>query len=217
MNRMIKFSTVLLAGAALIVLVVQGISSSQEGAEFVGAAKCKICHNKAESGAQFTVWQKAGHSQAYATLATEEAKAAGKKLGIEDPQKSAKCLKCHSTAYFFSETPVKNIELKKDGTPRLAVEEGVGCESCHWAGSLYEPKKVMESYEASIKAGMNPNPEATCVKCHNSESPTWKADRYTLANGTKVGFDYAQAYEKIKHPNPLMADARAKRKADTKK
>jgi Fe-S-cluster-containing dehydrogenase component len=216
MNSMLKYSLVVGAVVIMVVLVGQGITSSQEAAQFVGAAKCKICHNKPESGEQFATWQKAGHSKAFATLATEAALATGKKLGIDDPQKSPKCLKCHSTAYFFSETPVKNIELKKDGTPRLAVEEGVGCESCHWAGSLYEAKKVMESFDASVKGGMNPKPEESCVKCHNADNPNWDPNRYTLKDGTKSGFDYAQAYEKIKHPNPLMAEARAKRKAGTK-
>lgn len=220
--KTISNSTALVLTALFgLIIVSQGVLSEEEESsttlEFVGGLKCKICHNKAESGQQFAVWSKVPHSQAYAALATPKAKEVATKLGIEDPQKSGKCLKCHSTAYFFTEQKVTNIALKKDGSPRLAVEEGVSCESCHWAGSLYQPKKVMESFEASLKAGMNPHPEESCVKCHNKDNPNWDPQKYTLKDGTKAGFDFDQAFEKIKHPNPLMAAARAKRKAETKK
>ena len=209
---------------ALLVLFIfgPGVLSQEEeesstAIEFVGAAKCKICHNKVESGAQFAVWSKANHSQAFAALATPKAKETAKAMGIEDPQKSGKCLKCHSTAYFFTEQKVTNIALKKDGSPRLAAEEGISCESCHGAGSIYQKKKTMEVFDASVKAGMNAHPENSCVKCHNADNPNWDPQKYTLNDGTKTGFDYAQAFEKTKHPNPLMAAARAKRKAETKK
>ncbi|MGH8014801.1 MAG: cytochrome c family protein [Candidatus Zixiibacteriota bacterium] len=206
--------------AAAVVLglafFLETVFSGEEEINFVGANKCKICHNKAEEGAQFDIWSKVNHSQAYIRLASPEAKEAGKKLGIDDPQKSPKCLKCHSTVYNWTEQPVKNIDVKKDGSPRLSVEEGVSCESCHWAGSLYQPKKIMEDFDASVKAGMNPHPEESCVKCHNQESPSWKNDRFSLADGTKVGFDFKQAYEKIKHPNPKLEAAKAAKKATGK-
>lgn len=216
MNKLSNHLTIILSAALALILVGRGMSLGEGEIQFVGADKCKICHNKPESGAQFATWQKAKHSQAYATLATEKAKTQAKALGIEDPQKSPKCLKCHSTVYFFSETPVKNIDVKKDGTPRLVVEDGVSCESCHGAGSVYQAKKVMEDFDASVKAGLNPHPEENCVKCHNKDNPNWDSQKYTLKDGTKNGFDYVQAYEKIKHPNPLMAEARAKRKAAAK-
>lgn len=211
-----KLITVALAISGLFFFW-QSVSSVEEEIKFVGADKCKICHNKAEDGAQYDVWSKANHSQAFTILASTAAKEAGKKLGIDDPQKSPKCLKCHSTIYQWTETPVKNIDVKKDGTPRLTIEEGVSCESCHGAGSKYQPKKIMEDFAASVKSGMNPNPEKSCVKCHNNESPSWKNDRYTLADGTKVGFDFAQAWEKIKHENPKLAAAKAARKEAVKK
>jgi hypothetical protein len=45
----------------------------------------------------------------------------------------------------------------------------------------------------------------SCAQCHNDQSPTWKADRYTTKDGRKVGFDPDQAYPKIKHENPKAA------------
>lgn len=213
MKTLFNKITITLAAALGLIFFLETVFSGEETKNFVGADKCKICHNKAEDGSQYDIWSKANHSHAFEILATPEAKETAKKLGIEDAQESPKCLKCHSSVYQWSETPVKNIEMKKDGTPRLTVEEGVSCESCHGAGSLYSPKKIMEDFDLSVKAGMNPKPEESCLKCHNSESPSWKNDRYTLADGTKVGFDFKQAYEKIKHPNPRVQAAKAAKKA----
>jgi len=217
MNSKIVKTTISLTLVLVPAFFWQSVFSGQDEIKFVGAGKCKICHNKAEDGAQFDIWSKANHSNAFEVLGTPEAKETAKKMGIEDAQKSPKCLKCHSTVYNWTEQPVKNIEMKKDGSPRLTVEEGVSCESCHWAGSLYSPKKIMEDYEASVKAGMNQNPQESCVKCHNEESPGWNKEKYTLADGTKVGFDFAQAWEKIKHPNPKLVPIKAARKAADKK
>src|SRR3989338_4718015 len=73
--------------------------------EFIGANKCKMCHQKPEQGEQYRKWQESKHAHALDSLATPEAKEVAKKLGIENPQTSGKCLKCHSTAYWFSEPP----------------------------------------------------------------------------------------------------------------
>ena len=197
--------------AALVLLIWQGVPSGEECPKFVGAKKCKMCHKKKEVGEQYKIWSEARHSEAFELLASENAHKVAAKLGIDNPQKSGKCLKCHATAYFFSEELATNIAVSKKGKPRLTVEEGVGCESCHWAGSAYQKKKIMKDFDASVKAGMNPSPEKNCIKCHNDQNPTWNAEKYTLEDGTKAGFDFDQAWEKIKHPNPKLAAERAKK------
>lgn len=170
--------------------------------DFVGAKKCKMCHKKPATGAQYIKWQEAQHSKAFETLASDEAKAVAKELGIEDPQKSGKCLQCHSTAYNHTETLAKNIGTKKSGEPLLTVEEGVSCESCHSAGADYKKKKVMKDYDLSVTNGMNPEPKKECLNCHNDKNPTWDNTKYKLADGTTSGFDFDQAWEEIKHPIP---------------
>jgi Zn finger protein HypA/HybF involved in hydrogenase expression len=170
--------------------------SAQTGdpSKLVGTKKCAMCHKKEATGNQYGVWQSKAHAKAFEVLATEEAKAIGAKLGVEDPQSSGKCLKCHSTAYFFTE------ELQ---TTEVSLENGVSCQSCHGPGADYKKKSVMESHEDSIANGMiYPAKEKSCTKCHNDTGPTWDPKRYTLPDGSTSGFDVNQAYEKIKHERP---------------
>ena len=149
--------------------------------EFTGAKKCSMCHKKAESGDQYGIWLETKHAKAMESLGTPEAKEIAAKLGIDDPKISGKCVKCHSTAYWFSEEKV---------TEAIPVEEGVSCESCHGAGKDYMKKSIMQSREEAIANGLLIPDETTCVKCHNSEAPTFK------------GFDFKEKWEKIKHPTP---------------
>jgi hypothetical protein len=152
---------------------------------YVGATKCKICHKKEESGAQFVKWEESAHASAYETLASPEAMEIGKKLEIEKPQESEKCLRCHVTAY--------GVEAELLGS-KYSMEDGVGCESCHGAGGDYYKKKTMAAIVAGeIEAdsvGLVRPTQETCKGCHNDKSPTFK------------GFDFDKYWAKIAHPWP---------------
>ena len=176
-------------------IALNGVAAERDATLLVGLKSCAMCHKKADSGDQFGKWQSSPHAKAYEMLAGPEAKAAGAKVGVAEPQKSGKCLKCHSTAYSFTE------EVKAD-TTKVIVEDGVTCESCHGPGKNYKAKATMEDQKLSIAGGMISPATASCTLCHNDQSPSWKADRYTTKDGKKVGFDPEQAYEKIKHPDP---------------
>jgi Zn-finger protein len=172
------------------------LGQTGDPAKLISIKKCAMCHKKDDKGNQYGKWQAMGHAKAYETLGTEEAKAVGTKLGIDDPQSSGKCLKCHSTAYFFTE---------ERQTEEITLENGVSCQSCHGPGADYKKKSIMESLEQSIANGMvHPAKEKSCTLCHNDTSPTWNPDRYTLPSGEKTGFDVEQAYEKIKHERPAQ-------------
>jgi Zn finger protein HypA/HybF involved in hydrogenase expression len=188
-------TTIIIQSIGLAVLFASSVlGQTGDPAKLISIKKCAMCHKKDDKGNQYGKWQSMGHAKAYERLATEEAKAVGAKLGIDNPQTSGKCLKCHSTAYFFTE------ELQ---TEEVSVENGVSCQSCHGPGADYKKKSVMESREESIANGMvYPAKEKSCTLCHNDTSPTWKADRYTTASGEKVGFDVEQAYEKVQHERP---------------
>ncbi len=180
---------VLVAGCVALT----SMGQSEDPAKLIGTKKCAMCHKKDDTGNQFGKWQAAQHSKAYEVLASEEAKATAAKLGIDDPQSSGACLKCHSTAYYFTE------ELKSDA---VALEDGISCESCHGPGADYKKKSIMQNHDDAVANGMVADAKTRCVLCHNDQNPTWNPERYTLADGSKSGFDLEQAYEKIKHENP---------------
>ncbi len=114
-------------------------------------------------------------------LASEESKAIGKEMGIEDPQKADECLKCHLTGHG---------EAAEAFGPKYTPDEGVGCEACHGPGSLYKKRKVMKDQAASLKVGLKIPDEKVCKECHNEESPKYE------------GFDFEEMVKKIAHAKP---------------
>lgn len=180
----------LIAGLGFLLLVpLAPLASSQAAAEnaFVGAEKCKMCHNAPAKGAQFTRWAESRHAKAYQTLAGEEAKKLAAARGIADPQKAPECLKCHVTG---QGAPANLL------TDKYKAEEGVSCESCHGAGGAYWKMEIMKDRAKSMAAGLEIPTEKTCARCHNAESPTFK------------GFDYKAKAAVIAHPNPQRAAAK---------
>lgn len=176
-------------------VVVVSAEGERDASLYVGLKSCRMCHKKDESGNQVQKWLDGPHSKAYATLAGKEAKESAAKLGIDDPQKSPKCLKCHSTVYNFTE------EVKTD---KVDLTDGVACESCHGPGANYKSKTVMKDRDQCIEKGMIYPATKSCTLCHNDSAPSWKPDRYTTKDGKKTGFDVEQAYKKIEHPNPNL-------------
>ena len=53
-----------------------------DASKYIGTKKCKMCHKKDETGAQFAKWQGGPHAKTFEVLGTVEAKAVAKKLGI---------------------------------------------------------------------------------------------------------------------------------------
>jgi len=173
-------------GTAVLALVSWSVAWSADAPAhaFVGAEKCKMCHNSPAKGAQFAKWGETKHAKALATLGTEEAKKVAAAKGIADPQKAAECLRCHVTG---AGAPKEKL------TDKYKVEEGVSCESCHGPGGDYWKMDVMKDRAKSVAAGMVLPTEETCKVCHNPESPSFKA------------FDFKTALAQIAHPNPQTA------------
>ena len=62
---------------------------------YVGSASCKMCHNKVEKGAQYSIWEAGSHATAFETLKSEESAKIAKEKGIEiEAWKAPECLKC---------------------------------------------------------------------------------------------------------------------------
>ena len=177
-----KRSAIYIIGLSLAITVACA-AAERDPANYVGVKTCGICHKKDDVGNQLGIWEKGPHAKAFATLGTPEAKEVGKKAGVDDPQKSGKCLKCHSTAYNFTESVA---------TEKIKPEDGVTCESCHGPGKKYMPKSTMEDRAKAIAAGMIYPATESCKLCHNPESPNFK------------GFDEKAMVEKIAHPDPKV-------------
>lgn len=151
MKKSILLKTLVALGVFLIV----GNEGFAQEYRYIGANKCKMCHNKPAEGEQYNKWADGPHANAMASLSEEEA---------ENPE----CLKCHSTFHAVDEELHRGI---KD-------DEGVSCESCHGPGSRYKSMSIMRNREKSLENGMIIPDEEVCIKCHNEESPTFKGFNY---------------------------------------
>ena len=181
-----------MASVACLVLAGAGDAppGPQDAGKYIGAAKCKNCHGDQASGDQFTAWNASQHATALGTLASEEALRIAKERGIEDPQTSEKCVRCHVTAYGLPED-----RIKKGFDPG----QGVQCESCHGPGDAHMKARFLaaasqkgEVQYTSVPADeiTTSPPLATCLGCHNEESPTYKP------------FCFKDRWERIQHLNP---------------
>jgi len=150
---------------------------------FVGSSKCKKCHIK-----EFKSWAKNPLASSFESL-KPDVKAAVKERFKLDPKKDYStdqaCLKCHTTG-------MGKAGGYKAGNTAM---EGVGCESCHGAGSDYLPvmeaiMKEKRKYKVAelVAVGFTPPSKEACATCHSKESPTFT-----------VEFDYAKAEKEGSH------------------
>ncbi len=168
-----------------------------QAGKYIGAGKCKNCHGKEATGNQYAKWLEMEHAKAWETLASKDALEVGKKAGVDKPQESAKCLKCHVTAY----------EAPAETHASLDPKMGIQCESCHGPGGSHLKARMAAAAESEEESG---EPQTVgkgeillpglqnCQACHNKESPEFKE------------FKCAERMEKVLHLNP-------KRKRDQKK
>lgn len=148
--------------------------------EYIGASKCKMCHNKTTTGAQYKVWAAGPHAKAMESLSSEASLKYASENGIADPTTDPACIKCHSTAGTID--PDLNAGVK--------MSEGVSCESCHGPGSKYKTNSIMKDQAKSLANGLILPEAKVCESCHNEENPFHKP------------FNYEEQVKVIAHPNP---------------
>lgn len=122
-----------------------------QNSKYIGASKCKMCHNKPDKGEQYNKWVAGPHANAMKSLTGDDA---------TNPE----CLKCHSTAGAVDASLIATLK----------AEEGVSCESCHGPGSAYKGASVMKDRELSMEKGLILPTEEVCKTCHNENSPDFK-------------------------------------------
>ncbi len=127
----------------LIVMVAFGMSVA--GNDYIGAAKCKMCHK-----VQFTSWEATGHAKAFDQLKGDEA---------ANPD----CLKCHATnasaelpgvqceSCHGAGSAYKKMTVMKDHDAAVAagllIPTVDTCKSCH-TGAPHDQKTI--DYAAEI-------------------------------------------------------------------
>ena len=156
--------------------------------EYISQKGCKKCHFR-----QHKSWKKTVHAKTLDPLKPGEKAEEKKKAGLDpekDYTKDPKCLKCHVTGYEApGGYPAFKAEWSENEAKLAKNNAGVGCESCHGAGSLYGPYKGdNEEYARAevVKLGLiTPVTAANCTDCHNKDNPT-------------VGDDYVFDFEAAK-------------------
>jgi hypothetical protein len=163
-------------------LLISGTLSAQTF-KYIGADKCKMCHNKPATGDQYKKWQDGLHSKSLKSLSSQASLDYAKKNNIANPAKEAKCLKCHSTY----DAVAANL---RGG---ILATEGVSCESCHGPGSAYKSPTIMKNQKMAMQNGLIMPDQKLCVTCHNPENPFHKE------------FKFEAYVAKIAHPDPTLA------------
>ena len=155
-------------------------------AKYIGAEMCISCHRADSLGNQFRRWLGTSHSRSWVMLQGKEAKKLAREMGIEDPQKSPLCLKCHAPAFRDTSLWCKTFH----------PEDGVQCEACHGPGSIHAEfmRKQMEVGKGKMsEEAMLPKPsggEKFCLTCHQR------------APHPMGEFCYKKAWKRICHPLP---------------
>jgi len=190
---------------ATLIMILSVVSFiSAQSFDYIGTRKCKMCHRSNNKGAQYKVWEKSAHANAFETLKSEEAAEIAAKKGVEGPAyEAAECLACHTTGYGSGGYEVKSDEFwnpdpsdrkAKKEVKRMASLQSVGCEACHGPGSGYKKKKTMEgTFDGTIEpasVGLWTPDETVCIACHNEKSPTSKP------------FNFDERVKEILHPYP---------------
>lgn len=187
--RPVLLAVLLLAGASSAPREAVAACPRSQEALYEGSKSCQKCHFK-----EYGSWQKTKMAKAFESLKPgQAAEAKGKaKLDVaKDYTKDPSCVSCHVTGYGkpggYPEV-VAGKEFTAEEKARAALNEGVGCESCHGPGgkaSAYKKDNKEYKWADVAKLGMVHPDEKNCASCHNAKSPTYVEFKFA----EKVGKD----------------------------
>ncbi len=177
--------------AALLYFLKNALEPKAEIIHLTGSGKCGECHQLRNIGDQQVVWKRSRHSEAYQTLLSAKSVDFAIKSNIEEPAKNRLCLKCHTTEFHLEGTP-KAIDYD--------IREGIGCESCHGAGSEYSPAWIMKNEDLFKSNGGIKGDENSCKPCHSAKGNKDQKLTEEICPFQTEDFDYKTEFQKIIHP-----------------
>ena len=138
--------------------------SPDVGASYVGSSACARCHP-----AIYNEWKKSSHAVALETLKDV------------DSHRDPDCVRCHVVGWRRTGRADWTVTASAFRTAETtAYLGGVGCESCHGAGSRHVQKPWVKGvFAAEGPNAAKPGLRDTCVKCHDGEN----------SHGFAAGFD----------------------------
>lgn len=176
---------------ALLLFLKNALEPKLEPLYITGTVKCGECHGLKVNGNQLEKWKADKHSAAFKTLSGDKARDFASANGLGDPAQNEKCLKCHTTKFSLKDTPTGEF---------YNIEEGVGCEGCHGAGSKYSPAHIMKNEASFLQYGGIKGDEKTCLKCHNAKGSKDKKLSDDRCPFQEEDFVFDKEFAKIKHP-----------------
>lgn len=153
-----KLVTFLLAFTALAALlatsvVAQEAAKKEEKAkfEYVGEAKCKLCHKDVHAS-----WSTTKHAKAYTVLSDEE-------------KKKPECVKCHITGTTAAGDMLEGVQCEACHGPGSEYKSATIMNKKKWAADPAGQLKLAQEKGLIIPTAEN------CVRCHTKEgNPNFK-------------------------------------------
>jgi len=131
-------------------------------AEYVGEAKCKMCHKDEHAS-----WLETKHAKAYEALKPED-------------RKKDSCVVCHVTGFAVADTLFEGVQCEACHGPG----------SLYKSPKIMSKSKYKTDREAqhklALEAGLVIPDDKTCVGCHNPKSPTFKSFDYAKMKAAGV-------------------------------
>ncbi len=152
--------------------IIFSTAATAQNFKYIGATKCKMCHNKPDKGEQYNKWAEGPHAKAFEALKGDE-------------QSNATCLKCHSTAGSVDQGMLAGLK----------ADEGVSCETCHGPGSVYKSASIMRNKKLALSKGMIEPTEETCKVCHLGDKPAGHPE-------AKKAWNFEEFKNMIAHDDP---------------
>jgi len=155
--------TALVAFLGLTAVAQEGEKAAKEEVkhDFVGAAKCKVCHK-----AQFTAWSETPHAKSYDKLSDEE-------------KAKPECVTCHSSGKLTADgTLMEGIQCEACHGAGGDYKSAKIMSKKGWAADPEGSKK------AAIEAGLIYPTEENCKTCHKKEgNPNFKEFDFATMKG----------------------------------